>query len=37
MMFYRFFRSRVDGLLVEMEAQAIKLVEVVHGERRNGS
>ncbi|OHX13273.1 MotA/TolQ/ExbB proton channel family protein [Chromobacterium sphagni] len=37
MMFYRFFRSRVDGLLVEMEAQAIKLVEVVHGERRNGN
>jgi biopolymer transport protein ExbB len=37
MMFYRYFRSKVDGLLVEMEAQAIKLVEVVHGERKNGS
>jgi biopolymer transport protein ExbB len=37
MMFYRHFRARVDGLLVEMEAQAVKLVEVVHGERQNGS
>ena len=37
MMFYRHFRSRVDGLLVEMEAQAVKLVEVVHGERQNGN
>ncbi|AOZ49852.1 MotA/TolQ/ExbB proton channel family protein [Chromobacterium vaccinii] len=36
MMFYRYFRSKVDGLLVEMEAQAIKLVEVAHGERKNG-
>ncbi|NWK77013.1 MotA/TolQ/ExbB proton channel family protein [Aquitalea sp. LB_tupeE] len=37
MMFYRHFRARVDGLLVEMEAQAVKLVEVVHGERQNGN
>lgn len=36
MMFYRHFRARVDGLLVEMEAQAVKLVEVVHGERQAG-
>ncbi|UTH72769.1 MotA/TolQ/ExbB proton channel family protein [Chromobacterium sp. IIBBL 290-4] len=36
MMFYRYFRSKVDGLLVDMEAQAIKLVEVVHGDRKNG-
>ena len=36
MMFYRHFRARVDGLLVEMEAQAVKLVEVLHGERQNG-
>ena len=36
-MFYRHFRARVDGLLVEMEAQAVKLVEVVHGERQNGN
>ncbi|MBN3004631.1 MotA/TolQ/ExbB proton channel family protein [Chromobacterium alkanivorans] len=36
MMFYRHFRSKVDGLLVEMESQAVKLVEVLHGERKNG-
>jgi biopolymer transport protein ExbB len=36
MMFYRYFRARVDGLLVEMESQAVKLVEVLHGERRQG-
>jgi len=35
LMFYRFFRSLVDGYIVEMEQQAIKLVEVVHGERNN--
>lgn len=34
MIFYRFFRARVDGLVVEMEMQAVKLVEVVHGERQ---
>ncbi len=34
MIFYRFFRGRVDALLVEMEQQAIKLVEIVHGERK---
>lgn len=37
MMFYRHFRARVDGLLVEMESQAVKLVEVLHGERQNGN
>ncbi|MBV1775018.1 MotA/TolQ/ExbB proton channel family protein [Burkholderiaceae bacterium DAT-1] len=31
--FYRHFRGLVDGYLVEMEQQAIKLVEVVHGDR----
>lgn len=35
LMFYRFFRNLVDGYIVEMEQQAIKLVEVVHGERNN--
>ena len=34
MIFYRFFRGRVDGLIVEMEQQAIKLVEMMHGERK---
>ena len=34
MIFRRHFRSTVDGLIVEMEQQAIRLVEVVHGDRR---
>ncbi|MBL8490751.1 MAG: MotA/TolQ/ExbB proton channel family protein [Rhodocyclaceae bacterium] len=34
MIFYRHFRARVDHLMVEMEQQAVKLVEVVHGERK---
>lgn len=32
--FYRHFRNRVDVLVIEMESQAIKLIEMVHGERR---
>lgn len=34
MIFYRFFRGRVDAFLVEMEEQAVRLVEIVHGERK---
>lgn len=34
MIFYRFFRGKVDGLLVEMEQQALTLVELLHGERK---
>ncbi|MFA6062414.1 MAG: MotA/TolQ/ExbB proton channel family protein [Gallionella sp.] len=34
MIFYRHFRAKVDSLTVEMEQQAIKLVEVVHGQRK---
>jgi biopolymer transport protein ExbB len=34
MIFYRHFRSEVDSLLVEMELQAVKLVEMIHGERK---
>jgi biopolymer transport protein ExbB len=33
MIAYRYFRVKVDGLLVDMEQQAIKLVEIIHGER----
>lgn len=36
MMFYRYFRAKVDALLVQMESQAVRLVEVIHGERRQG-
>ena len=34
MIFYRYFRAKVDALLVDMEMQAIKLVEIIHGERQ---
>lgn len=33
LVFYRHFRARADSLIVEMELQAVKLVEVIHGER----
>ncbi len=33
MIFYRHFRGKVDALVVEMEQQAIKLVDFAHGER----
>jgi biopolymer transport protein ExbB len=31
---YRHFKNKVEGLVVEMEEQASKLVDIVHGERR---
>ena len=34
MIFYRHFRAKVDDLILEMEQQAIKLVELAHGERK---
>jgi len=34
MIAYRHFRASVDSFTIEMEQQAIKLVEVVHGERK---
>jgi len=34
MIFYRHFRAKVDSLIIEMEQQTIKLVEIVHGTRR---
>jgi biopolymer transport protein ExbB len=34
MIFYRYFRAKVDEMLVDMEMQAIKLVEIIHGERQ---
>lgn len=33
MIFFRHFRGLVDGFVVEMELQAAKLVDIVHGER----
>jgi biopolymer transport protein ExbB len=35
MIFYRQFRAQVDSLTFEMEQQAVKLVEVVHGQRKD--
>ena len=32
--FWRHFRAQVDGFVVEMEQQAIRLVEYMHGERK---
>jgi len=34
MIFYRYFRAKVDSMVVEMELQALKLVETVHGDRK---
>ncbi len=34
MIFYRHFRAKVDSLVIEMEQQAVKLVEIVHGTRK---
>ena len=34
MIFYRYFRAKVDAMLIDMELQALKLVEVIHGERK---
>ncbi len=34
MIAYRHFRAKVDSLVIDMEQQAVKLVEMVHGARR---
>lgn len=34
MIFYRHFRALVDSLVVDMEQQAVRLVETVHGDRK---
>jgi biopolymer transport protein ExbB len=30
---YRYFRGKVDALVIEMEQEALKLVDVIHGQR----
>ena len=35
LMFYRYFRGKVDDLVVTMEQEALKMVEVMHGIREN--
>lgn len=34
MIFYRHYRALVDSIVVDMEQEAVRLVEVVHGERK---
>ncbi len=33
LIFYRYFKGKIDALVVAMEEEALKLVEVIHGER----
>lgn len=33
LIFYRYFRGKVDALILGMEQEAVKLVEIIHGER----
>lgn len=35
--FHRYFRGHIDELVLEMEQEATKLVEVIHGEREAGA
>lgn len=35
LLFYRYFRGRVNDLLIDMEEEAVKLVEILHGEREH--
>jgi len=37
LLFYRYFRGRIDELVIRMEQEAIKLIEVLHGQREKGS
>ena len=33
LMFYRYFRGRIDEYVLTMEQEALKLVEIIHGDR----
>jgi biopolymer transport protein ExbB len=37
LIFYRHFKNKVDGFVVDMEQQAVKLIDIVHGERAERS
>jgi biopolymer transport protein ExbB len=37
LIFYRHYRNKVDGFVVDMEQQAAKLIDIVHGERAQGT
>jgi biopolymer transport protein ExbB len=34
MIFFRYFRGKVEGFVVDMEQQASRLVDIVHGDRK---
>jgi biopolymer transport protein ExbB len=34
MIFWRHFRALTNSFLIDMQQQAVRLVEVLHGERR---
>jgi biopolymer transport protein ExbB len=36
-MFYRYFRGKVNDLLIEMEQEALRLVEILRGERERAA
>lgn len=36
LIFYRHYRNKVDGLVVDMEIAAAKLVDTIHGDRAEG-
>lgn len=33
LMFYRYFQGRIDELIIAMEQEALKMVEIMHGQR----
>jgi biopolymer transport protein ExbB len=37
LLFYRLFRGKVNSLVVAMEQEALKMIEVMHGERAPGT
>ena len=36
LIFYRYFRGKVDELVIKMEEEALKIVDVMHGDREIG-
>ena len=36
LIFYRYFRGHINRLVVDMEEQAMKLIEILHGDRKIG-
>ena len=34
LIFYRYFRGKINNLVIDMEQQAMKLIEILHGDRK---